>query len=48
MCVAVSGCGRGRCEWPVKELLFFPKVHKDLWGGESSGENNHFPEGEYP
>lgn len=38
VCVEESGSGRGRCEWLVKELLFFSKVHKDLWGGGKQTE----------
>jgi hypothetical protein len=39
VCVLKSvGVEEGGTEWPVKEWLFFSKVHKDLWGrGKQSG-----------
>lgn len=39
------GVEEGGAEWPVKELLFFSKVHKDLWGGGSSQGEQSFPRG---
>lgn len=36
------GVEEGGAEWPVKEWLFFSKVHKDLLGvgGSSQGEQS--------